>query len=354
MSNLDDAAVYEELDKGNMRQRIGELPQQCIGAWEMAQRMTLPPAYQQVRQVIVLGMGGSAIGGALLARLVADTCPLPIHSVNGYHLPAHVGPDSLVVASSHSGDTEETLAALALAEKRGCRLVAITTGGKLATLARKREIPLLSFAHHGPPRAALGYSFTLLLGLLSRLGYLPDYRTDLESAVATMRYEGTKLVETVPETNNPAKRLARRLHGRLPVVYGAGFLSAVARRWKGQFNENSKNWAVWEELPELNHNAVVGYRLPPDVRKQATVLLLRSSLDHHRIRARWEATGELLAEEGITAEEIWARGESRLAQMFSLIHLGDYVSLYLALLNGVDPTPVEAITRLKQGLAAKA
>lgn len=349
--DLDDLATYESVDPSGMRERIAELPAHCADAWRLAQALRLPESYRDVRQVVVLGMGGSAIGGALVGALVAEECPVPILGVGGYELPAYVGPEALVVGSSYSGKTEETLSAFQQAMARGCRLVAIATGGDLAALAEERGYPLLKFPPCLAPRAAIGYSVVLLLGLLYRVGLVRDYGEDLDEAVAVLEEWGRELRPEVPTARNPAKRLAGQLVGRLPVVYGAGFLAPVARRWKGQFNENAKQWAIWEEMPELNHNAVVGYGMPEGVREQAYVLMLRSRLDHPRVRARWEVTRELLLREGIAVDEIWGRGESRLAQMLSLVHFGDYVSLYLAALNGVDPTPVPPIDYLKNRLA---
>lgn len=348
---LDDQAIYPQRDPAGMRERIRELPRQCLDAWALAERADLPRSHRQVHQVVILGMGGSAIGGALLGGLLAYECPLPILSVGGYDLPAWVGPQTLVVGSSYSGDTEETLSAFDLAMRRGCRLVSLATGGRLAALAQQHGIPLLHFDYQSAPRAALGYSLILLLGLFHRLDLVRDYRDDLGEAVAVMEEWQRELTPEVPTTRNLAKRLAGQLVDRLPVVYGAGFLAPVARRWKGQFNENAKNWAFWEELPELHHNAVVAYGLPDRVRQQAMVLLLRSRLDHPRVKARWEVTQELLLREGVTTDTVWGRGESRLAQMLSLIHFGDYVSLYLAMLNQADPSPVPPIDYLKRRLA---
>lgn len=351
MRNLDDLSLYTALDPAGMRERIAELPAHCVDAWRLAQALSLPETYRRVREVVVLGMGGSAIGGALVSALVAEECPVPILCIGGYDLPAHVGPESLVIGSSYSGKTEETLTAFRKAMGRGCRLAVVATEGDLVALAEERGYPLLRFPPCLAPRAAIGYSLVLLLGLLYRAGLVRDYGEDLDEAVEVVREWGRELHPEAPTARNPAKRLAGQLVGRLPVVYGAGFLAPVARRWKGQFNENAKQWAIWEEMPELNHNAVVGYGLPDGVREQACVLMLRSPLDHPRVQARWEVTKELLLREGIAVDEIWGRGESRLAQMLSLIHFGDYVSLYLAALNGVDPTPVPPIDYLKGRLA---
>jgi len=287
-----------------------------------------------------------------LQGLVADECNIPITIVRGYMLPAFVrGPDYLVIGCSYSGNTEETLTTFREGLARGARLAAVTTGGKLAALAQDENTPLVRFEYPAQPRAALGYSFTLLLSLLNRLGLLRDYSADLEEALQVMEAWQAEIGPDVPTSRNAAKSLAKRLVGRLPVVYGAGFLAAVANRWKTQFNENSKHWAFFETLPELNHNAVVGLEIPQSVREQATVLMLRSSLDHPRVQVRWDVTGELLLRAGVAHETLEARGKSKLAQMLSLIHLGDYVSFYLAMLNEADPSPVETIAFLKQRLA---
>lgn len=350
--NLEDPKRFGQLDPDDMLGRIGELPDQCRSAWALAQELHLPPAYGAVEHVVILGMGGSAIGGALLQGLVAAECAVPITVVRDYGLPAFVrGPNYLVVGCSYSGNTEETLTAVGQALDRGVGLVAVTTGGELAALAQEKGLPLVRFDYRSQPRAALGYSFTLLLGLLCRLGLVRDYSADLEEAVQVMEAWQVEIGASVPPQRNAAKSLARRIWDRLPVVYGAGFLAAVANRWKTQFNENAKHWSFFEALPELNHNAVVGFGMPRAVRERAIVLMLRSDLDHPRVRMRWDVTRELLQREQVATGTLQGRGESALAHMLSLIHFGDYVSYYVAMLNGVDPTPVETIAFLKRRLA---
>jgi glucose/mannose-6-phosphate isomerase len=349
---LDDSAQFGRLDPGDMLQRVGELPQQCRVAWTLAQALELPATYEAFRHAVVIGMGGSAIGGALLQGLVTGECGVSITVVRGYRLPAFAhGPDTLTIGCSHSGNTEETLSALGQALERGTRPVVVTTGGKAAALAQERGIPLLRYEYPSQPRAALGYSFTLLLGLFCRLGLARDRSADLEEAVRTMEAWQAEIGPQIPAARNAAKSLARQIEGRLPVAYGAGFLAAVANRWKTQFNENAKHWAFFETMPELNHNAVVGLGIPQAVRERTLVLMLRSKLDHPRTQVRWDVTQELLRREGVANETVWARGEGRLAHMLSLIHFGDCVSYYLAMLNGVDPTPVETIAFLKRRLA---
>jgi glucose/mannose-6-phosphate isomerase len=297
-------------------------------------------------------MGGSAIGGALLQGLVADECDVPIALVRGYDLPAFAhGPKTLVVASSYSGNTEETLSCFRQALRRKTRAIAITTGGELANMAREARVPVIHFQYESQPRAALGYSFILLLGMAYRLGLIHDYTEDVAEAARVMLNWQDGIRVQVPMEDNLAKKTASRIAGRLPVIFGAGFLTAVANRWKTQFNENAKQWAFFEMLPELNHNAVVGFESPAVVQENSIVLMLRSDLDLQRVKARWDVTRQLLGRVGVASQEFYGRGESPLAQMLSLIHIGDFISFYLAMLGGVDPTPVEAIAFLKQRLA---
>jgi len=350
--NLDDLQAIARLDSDAMRARIAELPQQCRDAWDQAQELSLPPEYGVIEHLVIVGMGGSAIGGALLQDMVSDHCDASITVVRGYDLPAFAaGANTLVIACSYSGNTEETLSCFEQAMEADARAIALTTGGKLAGLAREAGVPVIQFTYRSQPRAALGYSFVLLLGTIHRLGLVEDYADDVSEAAAVMEALQEEIRPETPLIDNAAKQLASQIHGKLPVVYGGDFLAAAANRWKTQFNENAKSWAFFELLPELDHNAVVGLGIPDVARGDSVVVLLRSALEPRRIHERWEVTGELLAREGVTAHEVWGRGESKLAQMLSLIHLGDYVSFYAAMLNEVDPTPVEAIAFLKRRLA---
>ena len=350
--NLNDPQAIRRLDADHMLERIRELPDQCTAAWEQSEELALPPDYGSVGDVTIVGMGGSAIGGALLRGLVADESDVPINVVRDYALPASVqGPNSLVIASSYSGNTEETLSCFEQAQARNARTLAITTGGKLADLAREAGDPVVQFEYDSQPRAAIGFSLTLLLGVTHQLGLVRDYTEDVAESAQVMEGWQQEIDIDIPQAQNPAKKLAERIHGSLPIVYGAGFLSAVANRWKTQFNENAKHWAFFEVLPELNHNAVVGLGIPDVIRDTSVVLMLRSDQEPKRIRERWDVTRELLSRERVTVEEIHGRGEYPLTQMLSLIHFGDFVSFYVAMLNEVDPTPVDTIAFLKQRLA---
>ncbi|MCL5957769.1 MAG: bifunctional phosphoglucose/phosphomannose isomerase, partial [Chloroflexi bacterium] len=247
--------------------------------------------------------------------------------------------------------TEETLAGFEEAIARGARLLAITTGGKLGQWAGEIGVPVLRFSYKAQPRAALGHSFVPLIGILQKLNFVKDREEELKSAVQTMGALEAKINETVPAKDNPAKRLALKLEGQLPVVYGGGLLSEVARRWKGQFNENSKAWSFFEILPELNHNAVVGYENPAHLGEKVTVVFLESALLHPRTLLRYRVTRQILEKRGVRCEVVEAQGDNPISHQLTTIFFGDYTSFFLAMLYRSNPTSIVVIDYLKQELA---
>ncbi len=334
-----------------MLQHLHEFAAQCQRTWQNALEFDLPREYATVDKAIILGMGGSAIGGELLRRLTLLEHRLPTWVHRGYDSPPFLNKDTLLIASSYSGNTEETLSSFTQSLKIPSKKLVLTGDGKLKELAEREGIPVFSIDYQAPPRAALPHSFMSLLGIFHKLGLLKDKSGDLEEAMQVLNRLSTELVESTPLVSNPAKQLATKLSGKLAVIYGAGILSEVAQRWKTQLNENSKAWAFYEIFPELNHNAVVGYQFPPQIRERTLVVLLHSSLLHQRISIRYRLTIEILTKAGVSYELVEAIGESPLAQMMSLVLLGDYVSFYLATLNSIDPTPVSPIDYLKSRLA---
>lgn len=348
---LDDAATIARTDRSGMIVQVARIPEQIRDAWVRSRALELPGRHGQARSVAVLGMGGSAIGGDLVRAIWEDRLTLPVEVVRGYELPAWVAPDTLVVASSHSGATEETLAAVEAAFRRRCPVAVITTGGPLGAVAAKASLPLLAFPGGGQPRAAVGYSVALLAGLLERAGALPLDGAEIEAGAAEADAALAAWGPDVATEGNLAKQLAWSLLDRLPVVTGSGHLAAVARRWKTQLNENAKTMAVWDELPEANHNTIVGYPQPEITIDHQLHLFLVSASDHPRNMLRAELARELLAENGIASQVVTTSGGSRFAQAVSGIVLGDLVSAYLGVLYGTDPTPVDAIVRLKASLA---
>src|SRR4030043_2009045 len=265
MANLDDAKVYKQLDPANMLEHLHGLPGQCRTAWYKARGFELPPDYADIDKVVVLGMGGSAIGGDLVHSLLSSRSR-PIILVNrDYALPGFVDEKTLVIASSYSGNTEETLSAFSQALKGKCKKLAMTTGGKLKALAEDANAPVFLIDHGSQPRAALGYSFIPLVAFLQKLGFLKEKTAEVEAMIQDLEKLLGEVKETVPVSSNPAKQLAARLQSKIAVIYSAGILSAVARRWKTQINESSKAWAFYETFPELNHNAVAGSHFPSEL-----------------------------------------------------------------------------------------
>jgi glucose/mannose-6-phosphate isomerase len=348
MTNLDDLTTLQKLDLDGMLGHAAALSQQCREAWAATQGLALPGDYQNANKVVIAGMGGSAIGGDLAVAVAASTSTTPVLVHRDYDLPAHVDAQTLVIASSYSGNTEETLAAFQAARERGCHLAAVTTGGELMHLAREWDAPVVSFDYVSQPRAALGYLFVSVLGILRALDVLDDPTADLEEALALLEDRKGLFAPESPITQNPAKQLAGRLFGKVPIVIAAGALVPVARRWKSQFNENSKSWAYFEALPEMDHNALSGIHFPPEAADRFRVILLQQASLHPRNALRLDLTRQVLEGQGIGCERVLVPGGSELAQILSAVQLGDFASTYLALLYGADPTAIKDIVGLKE------
>ena len=351
MIDLDNPSIYRQFDKSGMLNHLREFSPQCSLAWDKILKSELPREYSGVDKIIILGMGGSAIGGEIVRRLAWIESKVPVWVHRDYDLPPFVDKNTLIIASSYSGNTEEILTAFTEALKTPAKKLVLTGGGKLKDIADSEGIPVFVIDYRAPPRAVFPYSFLFLVGIFQKLGLLSDKSADMEETLLILDNLSGDLAEPVPLTSNPAKQLAGKLWGCATVIYGAGILSEVAQRWKAQLNENSKAWAFFELFPELNHNAVVGYQFPPQLKERIFVVLLHSNLLHPRSRLRYQATAKLLTMSEINHEIVAARGECVLAQMMSMVLFGDYVSFYLAMLNGIDPTPVDSINFLKKLLA---
>lgn len=351
MFDLDDPASFAAIDKSGMGQLILDLPAQCRRAWEKAVRLTLPTSYSTVDKIVILGMGGSAIGGDLLKAAVGPLKKPQIFVHRDYDLPEFIDANTLVIASSYSGNTEETLSGFNQALDRDCKKLVFSSGGKLTALAHEHNVPVFVIDFVSPPRAALGYSLLPLLAVMQNLGLIRGKSAEVESAIEALTKFNEKWQPGSPQSANKAKRLALTLHSKIPVIYSAGILSDVGRRWKTQINENSKAWAFCEVLPELNHNAVLGYSFPSDMKEKMFVVLLRCPDLHPRTLIRYQITGELLSRHAIPHEYIDIEGTNTLTYILGLVLLGDWVSYYLALLYGTDPSPVPEIDLLKQRLS---
>jgi glucose/mannose-6-phosphate isomerase len=351
---LDDPAARARIDPAGMLRSITELPEQCRTAWSAAQSFDVPADYRDIDRIAVLGMGGSAIAGDFWRVLLQRESPVPVFNVRQYDLPPFVNERTLVIASSYSGNTEETLSAFDQALQTQCKKLAITSGGKLLTTARANGVPAFTYAFKGEPRAAVGWGLMPLLAVAQKLGLMQGVERDVQEALSIMQDLHTQVGVDAPTSSNEAKQVSRSLHEKLPVVYGAGPLTEVAHRWKTQINESSKAWCFYEELPELHHNAIVGYEFPQVIAGNTVVVFLRSQdIIHPRVLMRYGFTERLLDKYGVQHLTVDTRGKSALAQMMSLILFGDYVSGYLGILYGADPTPTDVIADLRAFLASQ-
>ncbi|HUR17019.1 MAG TPA: bifunctional phosphoglucose/phosphomannose isomerase [Candidatus Limnocylindrales bacterium] len=351
VSNLDDAGAVRRRDPGGMLGHAGAFGAQLRAGWEISRSLTLGDLHRSAKSVAVLGMGGSAAAGDLVRGIFSDRLTVPIVAVRDYELPAWVGRETLVVAASHSGSTEETISALGAALERRCPVIAMTTGGPIGDVAARVGLPRLVFPNETPPRASLGYTLMLLAGLLERAGMLTLDDAEIEAAVAAADAVAASCGPEKPTESNLAKQIAWSVLDRLPIIEGSGFLAAVARRWKTQLNENSNSIAVAEELPEAMHNTVVGYDQPDALRDHQYVLFLKGDADHARNAARAALSVELLDAVSIAHQTVVIEGDGRLAQAVTAISLGDYVSCYLGLLYGMDPSATPVLTHVKQRMA---
>ena len=350
--NLDDLDYFKQLDTQDMLGEIDNLPDQLASAYQLGMQLDLPD-WKDLRQVVIAGMGGSAIGADLLASYCASLAPIPVFVQRDYGLPLFArGAETLVICSSHSGNTEETLDAFEAARKAECRIIVVSTGGELARRARENNISVWTFEHAGQPRAAVGFSFGLLLVMFQRLGFLPDQREALEDALSFMKRSQERIKADIPAAENPAKRYAGQLMGRWVTIVASDLLTSVARRWKGQINEIAKAGANFEFLPEANHNTLAGTMHPQEVlNPHIMILFLRAPSDHPRNRLRSDLTRKALMLEGMNTDHVDARGRTPLAHMWTMILFGDYVAYYLAMGYGVDPTPVQVLVEFKDAMA---
>lgn len=327
---------------------VARFPAMGAEAWEAGLRLQPPPVPSTA--VVVLGMGGSGVGGDLLAALLRPAFPVPVVVIKDSRVPGFVGPQTLVFACSYSGNTEETISAYTAARRAGAPAVVITTGGILRGLAAGHGDPVVPVPPGIPPRAALPYLLLPMVGALRHLLPWADFSGEWQEARAVLEELAGQLGRDVPGERNPAKQLAQRLVGHLPAVYAAtSDLGPVAYRWKSQLGENGKTLALWHAFSELNHNETVGWE-DRTLAGRVAVVLLREPEEEPDVARRIEATREVSFSAAASVSEVIARGRGRLARLLSLVLFGDFVSVYVALLRGVDPTPVAPIDEIKRRL----
>ena len=349
VSILDDAEAMASVDKGNMLKVVEDLPEQVKNAMKID-----PPEIDEQKPdlVVVAGMGGSAICGDIIASWLKDRLGLPMIVVRDYALPASVTSRSLVIAVSFSGNTEETLSAFEDAVARNSHAVAISTGGMLKTRSEELGVPHMTISPEEKlaPRAAVAYLLFPVISILSAAGLVNtnEIREELDDAVKTLELIRSELRAGIEQKENLAKQLAIKLKNSSPLIYAAEPFVPAAYRWVTQLNENSKIIATARALPEMNHNDIVGMTGDDNTGSYSVILLRDPGSEEERMRKRIELTKDLAFSRAAEIVEIHARGEHTLAKILSLIYIGDYTSVYLAVLRGIDPTPVEVIEKLKE------
>lgn len=358
---------FSELDQANMIELLEEFPLKMRDALRLGEKFTIPTDFspasasnsvpapgsaRSFKNIVVLGMGGSAIGGDLLSDYLADELSIPIVVIRGYGIPKFVDENSLVFAVSYSGNTEETLSALKRCLEAKARVIALTSGGKFAALARENNFPVIKVPAGIQPRAAISYLFFPILKVLERMGIAKKRHEETEETLNILQELSKEYGAKSPFEDNLAKKVALSLYQHLPLIYGSeGLLEAVAMRWKTQINENSKWPCFWNVFSELDHNEIVGYEIENSINRQVKVVYLQDKEGLLRVEQRREITRKIIEDKVAEFIICPTRGKGKMARMFSLIFLGDLASYYLAILNQVDPSPVACIEDLKKELA---
>ena len=346
--NLDE---IRKLDPKGMYQWIKDFPSQVERAVEIGKAAKVKLNTKGIESIVLTGLGGSAIGGDLLRSYLSGELGMPFLVNRHYVLPAFVGKRTLVIVSSYSGNTEETIAAHKDAVRRKAKVLCISTGGETEKLAKKYKQPWIQIPPGLSPRAALGYSFFPLLIALFKLGFIKSKEKDVRETIALLKQKSA-IYGNVDALENTPLQLAQQLKGRLPIIYSpTEHFDAINVRWRGQMAENAKQLSYGHVLPEMNHNELVGWKVLTDLMKNCHVVFLKDKGTHKRVAIREGITKQVVARYAADVTEVWSEGTSLLARMFSIVHFGDWVSYYLAILNGQDPEPVEVINYLKNELA---
>ncbi|NOS84159.1 MAG: bifunctional phosphoglucose/phosphomannose isomerase [Ignavibacteria bacterium] len=337
-------------DSANMFAVIADLPGQLKQAFEIGSNININLDVSGIRNIIITGLGGSAIGGDLLRSYLQYEINLPIQVNRNYYIPAYANENTLVICSSYSGDTEETLSAYNDAKNKGCKIACISAGGKLTIMAENDGNYVVKVPRGFQPRCALAFSFITMLMLFVKLKFIAERDHDIARLIDMMN-EKSLVYTAFDSGTNPAVNIAEHLHGMIPVIYSSNdLLDIVNLRWRGQFAENAKTLAFGNYFPELNHNEIVGWQENSDFLRNFALIYLLDREDNPRILKRQKITKEILEPYRGKDIEIVSEGNSKLERIFDLVYLGDWISFYLAVINKTDPSPIEKINILKNKL----
>lgn len=325
-----------------MRNHLLGFIEQLELAFKIGNESTFVNVSTPVTSVLICGLGGSGIGGSIVAKSVASVCSVPVLTCNDYHIPEFVGEGTLVLASSYSGNTEETITAIKAALEKGAQLCAVTSGGELKQICEETNSNHIVIPGGNPPRTCLGFSLTEQIFALNKYGLAPDsYIEDLSSSIELLKKEDVNI-------QSKASEIAELLNGKIPVLYSSDKFEPICIRFRQQLNENSKMLAWHNKFPEMNHNEIVGWSKE---NKDLAVLILRNEDDFYRNQARMDFTKGLVAKHAASVTELYSKGNSYLEKALYLIYLTDWVSLFLAEMNDIDPIAIESIDALKSHLA---
>lgn len=345
--NLDNMD-FKKLDPSLMIDYIEKSPEIYKKAYNLAQTVTLPSYYIKARKIVLVGMGGSGQANDIVRDILSEKTDLIVESVHDYDLPNYVDADTLVIASSCSGNTEETLTAFISAYEKGAKLIAITTGGKLEILAKKYKAPIYQYSYTFKPRAAFPYNFILLYSVFVKLGYLELSEESLNQTLEFLRSNLAKFGPSVPHLVNPAKIIAQKIFDKVSAIYSSKRLSSVASRFKAQLNENANNFAFFETIPELNHNSIEGLKHPKD---KIYTMILESAFDQDNILKRLSLTGKFLNKEKVPFDTIkFPEVKNDLEETMLFVYFCDFVSYYLAILNKENPAKNDLVDLFKSKL----
>jgi len=349
---LDDIESMKKLDKSNMLKVLEEFPDQIIKTVGIVENSDLPNLYK-IDDIIISGMGASAISGDIIQTLFRDKFEIPIYVNRYYDLPKWANKNTLLISQSYSGNTEETLSAFKHAYQKHCKIISISSGGKLEEYCLKRQIPLIKIPSGYQPRSAIAYNLFSTLLILKKVGLLQkDIDSMIDESIDITKELNNKIKKEVPKENNIAKKIAEQINNTIPQIYGWDIYMPIARRWSTQFNENAKMISKYDEVPECNHNDIVGWSVDSEISKKFSCIIFRDeSIESVYIKTRLKFMKKLYDDMASNSIEIHVRGKKRLSKMLYSMYLGDYISIYLAFLRKVDPTPVVAIEELKNVLS---
>jgi bifunctional phosphoglucose/phosphomannose isomerase (EC 5.3.1.8 len=353
--DLNDANKIREIDTMGSIKFTEEYDKQFKEAIDLAEAFDVKKLNGKIDEVVILGTGGgSSVAGGFLRSYLFDELRAPVIVNQGYNIPSFVDENSLVLVVSHSGNTEETLSAYGQAVSTGAHIIAITAGGQLKERCERDNVPCLLVPYDiGHPRRDIGYIFVPMVIILNKLGLIEDKTEDLKSLIDLFGELKKEYGAEVPIEKNLAKQIAMEIYGHIPLIYGSlDFYDSVAWRWKNQFGENSKLMGFYNVIPNLHHDEAVGWDMPESEIKKLYLIMLRDDeLDSKKIKKRKDITASILRDRMGGIREVYARGNNRLARMFSLIYLGDFVTLYTPVYRGIDPTPVDVINLFKRKMA---